>query len=193
MCGVSQTESGGRYQRSASSLVIAMVVTVGAVVVLVGLRSLLSEDVEVRPPDLDYLERVVQVQDAGVEIVYPADLPDGWQATRVELEPGEPPAFGLNMLTDDEKFAGLRQENASIDDLLERYVVEDTDQGEPWRTTGSAAETWETYSDERGDLAYAAAVGETTVLVYGSADRADLETLVGLLTTRPVERPTPSP
>lgn len=190
---MSQTEGGGRYQRSVSGLVIAMAVTVGAVFALVAFRSLISNDLEVDPADLDYLERVGQVQDSGIEVVYPARLPGGWQATGVEVEPGEPPAFGLNMLTGDEKFAGLRQENASLDTLLDRYVVEDTEQGESFRTTGSVADTWETYDDGSGDLAYAAEVGDTTVLVYGSAGRDELETLVGLLTTRPLESPTPSP
>ena len=59
--------------------------------------------------------------------------------------------------------------------------------------TGSVASTWETYSDEGGDLAYAAEVGGMTVLVYGSADRDDIEQLVGSLTTRPLPTSSPSP
>lgn len=193
---MSQTESPGRYQRSAGGLVVAMVVTVVAVVGLVVLRSLVSDDVAIEPDDVDYLERVAQMQDAGIEVVYPARLPESWQATGVDVEPadpGETPAFGLTMLTGDERFAGVRQEDASVDDLLERYLVEDTEQGETFESSGSVADTWETYSDDGGDLAYATEVGDTTVLVYGSADPADLERLVGLLTTGRVPTPSPGP
>jgi hypothetical protein len=190
---VSQTESAGRYQRSPGGLLIAMVVTIAAVIVLVLVRSLLSTDVEVEPADVDYLEKVEQAQDAGLTPVYPPALPEGWQATGAEVTPGQPPGFGLTLLTDDDKFVGVRQENDSVDDLLEEYVVEETDEGEPFVATGSVARTWETYSDERGDLAYAAEVGETTLLVYGSADRADIEGLVGSLTTRLLTDPSPSP
>ena len=44
------------------------------------------------------------------------------------------------------------------------------------------ARTWRTFSDSGGDHAYAAEVGRDEVLVYGSADVADLRRVVGLLT-----------
>ncbi len=80
----------------------------------------------------------------------------------------------------------MRQEDDSTDDLLEEYVDAQTDEGAVFEVTGSVASTWETYSDEGGDSAYVAEVGETMVLVYGSADRADIEALIGSLTTRPL-------
>ncbi len=190
---MSQKESGGRYERSASGLVIAMVVTVAAVVVFVILRSVLSTDVEIEPDNVDYQEKVVQAQGAGLEPVYPSTIPGDWQATGAEVTPGEPPGFGLTFLTGDDKFVGLRQENDDTDDLLEEYVDAQTDDGDPFEVTGSVAPTWETYSDEGGDTAYVAEVGEMTVLVYGSADRDDLEQLVGSLTTRPLPTSAPSP
>jgi hypothetical protein len=190
---VSQTESGGRYERSASGLLIAMVVTVVAVGAFVVLRSLFSNDIEIEPEKVDYLPRVAEVQATGFEPVYPPSLPKGWFATDVGMEPGEPLGFRLNLLTADEKFVGLRQVRDDVDDLLEDYVDESTDEGDPFEVSGSVASTWETYSDDGGDLAYAAEVGEMIVLVYGSADREDLEQLVGSLTTRPLPSPAPSP
>ncbi len=190
---VSQTESGGRYERSASGLLIAMVVTVVAVGAIVILRSLLSTDVEIEPDNVDYLEKVAQAQGAGLEPVYPPTVPEGWQATGAEVTPGDPPGFGLTFLTDDDKFIGLRQVDDDVDDLLEEEVDESTDEGDPFEVSGSVASTWETYSDDGGDLAYAAEVGEMIVLVYGSADREDLEQLVGSLTTRPLPSSAPSP
>ena len=189
---MSQTEGSPRYDRSAGGLVVAMVVTVAVVIALVVFRDLISDDVEVEPAAVDYLEKVEQAQDAGLAPAYLPSLPEGWIATGAEVTPGEPPGFGLSLLTDDEKYVGVRQEADSVDDLLEEYVVEETDEGEPVEVTGSIASTWETYSDTGGDLAYAAEVGETTVIVYGSAGRADIERVVGSLTTRPLRSPSPS-
>ncbi len=189
---MSQTERGGRYQRSASGLLVAMVVTVAAVVGFVVLRSLLGADVEIEPDNVDYQAFVVQAQEAGLEPAYPTAMPDGWQATSAEVAPGDPPGFGLTFLTANEKFVGVRQEDDSTDDLLEEYVDAQTNEGAVFEVTGSVASSWETYSDEGGDLAYAAEVGETTVLVYGSADRADIEALIGSLTTRRLLPASPS-
>jgi hypothetical protein len=190
---VSQTEGGGRYERSAGGLIIAMVVTVAAVTAFVVFRSLISTDVEVEPDSVDYLEKVVQAQDAGLAPVYPPTLPEGWQATGAEVTPGERPGFGLTLLTADEKFVGVRQSDDSVEDLLEEYVVEDTDEGDPFEVTGSVASSWETYSDTGGDIAYVAEVDDLTVMVYGSAGAADIERLVESLTTRPLSTPSPSP
>ncbi len=189
---MSQTEGGGRYERSPGGLVIAMVVTVAAVVAFVVFRSLLSTDVEVEPESVDYLEKVKQAQDAGLSPVYPATLPGGWQATGAEVTPGQPPGFGLTLLTADEKFLGVRQEDDSVDDLLKEYVVEETEEGDAFEVSGSVAPTWHTYSDTGGDLAYVAEVDDLTVLVYGSASRADIEQLVESLTARPLSAPPPS-
>ena len=109
------------------------------------------------------------------------------------MTPGQPPGFGLTLLTADEKFLGVRQENDSVDDLLEEYVVENTDEGDPFEVSGSVASTWDTYSDTGGDLAYVAEVDDLTMLVYGSASRADIEKLVESLTTRPLSTPAPTP
>lgn len=190
---MSQTERGGRYQRSASGLLVAMVVTVAAVVGFVVLRSLFGTDLEIEPDNVDYQAFVVQAQEAGLEPVYPSAIPDGWQATGAEVTPGDPAGFGLTFLTANEKFVGVRQEADSTDDLLEEYVDPQTDQGAAFEVTGSVASSWETYSDEGGDSAYVAEVGGTTVLVYGSADRSDLEQLVGALTTRQLLTVPPSP
>ena len=162
-----------------------MIVTVLVVGGFVWLKAQISTDLEVDPEPLAYLERVEQAQDSGIEVVYPPALSEGWIATRVFVEPGDPPSFGLNLLTDDEQFIGLRQDPASADSLLEQYVDENPDEGPAYETTGSVADTWRTYTDDGEDLAYVAEVGPTTVLVYGSTSAADLETVIASLTTSP--------
>ena len=40
----------------------------------------------------------------------PRDLPEGWQATNVEVAPGERPVWGVSLLTDDQRYVGIRQD-----------------------------------------------------------------------------------
>lgn len=184
---------GGRYQRSAAGLVIALVITVLAVTGFVAARSLLSNDLEVGPEPVDHLAAVRQAQDGGLEPAYLPELPDGWQATGVEIVAGDRPGFALKLLTDDDRFIGIRQEDESADDLVDTFIDEDASEDEEVDVAGSLAPSWETYSDEGGDLGYAAEVDGLTVLVYGSAGRDDVESVVAALTTRPLPDPPASP
>ncbi len=87
------------------------------------------------------------------------------------------------------RFAGIRQEDASLEDLLATYVDEATTALPAIDVAGSVASHWQAFEDAGGDLAFAAEVGEDVVLVYGSADEADLTALIGDLTTEPVTQP----
>jgi hypothetical protein len=187
---VSESQRPGRYQRSGNGLVGAMLITVVAVVAFVGFRTLVSDEPDVEPEAVDYLETVGLAQDGDVEPVYPAALPDGWIATRAEVLPDAPPGFDLAMLTDDEAFVGMVWSGEPIDDLLvERVDDEDVEDAEPLTVDGSVARRWEGYADPGGDLAYAAEVGDHAVLVYGSASADDLRAIVESLTTAPLAPP----
>ncbi len=121
--------------------------------------------------------------------MYPADLPEGWIATRAEVLRDDPPGFDLAMLTDDEQFVGLVWSAEPIDDLLaERVDDEDVEDADPLTVEGSVAQQWDGYADPGGDLAYAAEVGDHSVLVYGSAPEEDLRAVVESLTTAPLAR-----
>ena len=54
---------------------------------------------------------------------------------------------------------------------------------DPVQISGSVAPEWQTFSDPGGDHAFAAELGEETVLVYGSAPEDELRALVASLTT----------
>lgn len=183
---MSESEKPGRYARSANGLIASLVVTVVAVVAFVGFRALTSKDLEVRPEPVDYLETVELAQDSGHEVFYPPTLPDGWIATNVAVVPGERPAFGLSILTADDTFVGLRQEDDSLADLLETYVDEEAREEGPTEFDTPIARTWQTYSDDGGDLAYATEVGDDTLLVYGSASAEDLRLVLESLTSDPL-------
>lgn len=183
---MSQSGTPGRYQRSANGLVGAMLVLVLAVVGFVVFRSVFTRDLEVEPEPIDYLAAVEAAQSAGHEVAYPPALPAGWIATNVDLSPaGQEPRWFLALLTDDGRFVGVRQEDDSVEDLLEEHVDGDTEETEPLRA-GDLVEEWEGYADDGGDRAYVAELGEETLLVYGSAPVEDLRTLMGLLVTDPI-------
>ena len=180
------SEQPSRYQRSASGLVGAILVLLLAIGAFVGFRALNREELEVRPEPVDHLAAVEALQQEGATVVYPASLPEGWQVTSVESVPGEELAWGLGMLTADDRFAGVRQEPASTADLVEEYVDEDATPGDPVTVAGELGGRWSTFTDAEGDTALTTQHDGATVLVYGSAPASDLRTLAESLTTAPV-------
>ena len=181
------TERPSRYPRTFNGLIVAMVVTVLFVAAYVGFRALTRDQPDIEP-DVDYAACVALLQEAGVTVVHPASLPDGWRATTVNFERGTPPQWRLGMVTDGDEFVGVVQRQEDVEDLLEEYVDESPDRGEdatPSNTLGVTS--WETWSDDGGDHAFSAELpagplAGQTVLVYGSAPVADQERLLGLLT-----------
>ena len=92
----------GRYQRSIAGGVGSLIVLVVVVLAFVALpcaSSATTTRSSVEP--VDYLAVVAPAQEAGIRIVYPPSLPEGWTATSVDFVPGARPAFGVGMLTDD--------------------------------------------------------------------------------------------
>jgi hypothetical protein len=92
----------------------------------------------------------------------------------------------VSLLTDDQRYVGIRQEDDQLDDLLSTYVDEDVVARPDIRIEGSVAEEWQVFEDDGGDLAYAADLGDEIVMVYGSAGEEDLRLVLDRLTTEPV-------
>ena len=133
-----QTADGpGRYQRSIGGGIGAMAVLVVCVLAFVGLRSCTRDNAEVTPEAVDYLSAVGQAQSAGLAVVYPPSLPHGWTATSIDFVPGKRPAWGIGMLTDDEKFVGIRQADDDLSSLLATYVDADAVQGDTVTVPGA--------------------------------------------------------
>lgn len=179
---MSESGNAGRYARTTNGLIASLVVTVLAVGAFVVLRAVNSKDLQVEPDAVDYLEAVDAAQGAGLRVVYPPTLPKGWEATSIDFKPGDRPTWGIGMLTDDGKFAGIRQQDESAEDLVHTWVDEDPAEGDPVDLDGAVAPTWQTWSDSGGDHGFSAEIGQDTVLVYGSADVDDLRELLELLT-----------
>jgi len=180
----SETGRAGRYNRSAGGLVGSMIVLVLVVFGIVVFRGTFRDTPTYEPDHVDYLALVTSIQQgAGLEPVYPATLPGGWYVKATTFNPGDRPVLELAMTTDEGHFAGMHQEDRSVDDLVDSLVGTDATEGDEVQLDSSVASTWQTFSDPDGDHAFAAQVGDDTVLVYGSAPEDDLRTLVESLTT----------
>jgi hypothetical protein len=185
-------EQPSRYNRSFGGLVAAMIATLVFVAAYVGFRALTRDQPEVEQ-EVDYASCVAYLQEADVTVAYPASLPPGWTATSIHFERGDPPQWSIGMLTADDEFVGVVQQQEDVDDLLDHYVDPSPQQGEdasPDNTLGVTS--WQTWSDAGGDHAFstelaAGPLAGQTLLVYGSAPVADQEAVLGLLTLDPVQ------
>jgi hypothetical protein len=174
------SEQPGRYQRSFSGMVGALVILLLGIGAFIVFRAVTRDELEVEAETVDYLEVVGFVQEADRTVLYPPTLPDGWRATSVEAD--RPDAWGIGFLTP-EGFAGLQQSEDSTDDLVETYVDEEPEELDPVRIDGT---TWEVWRDDAGDLGYAGEVDGLPVLVFGSAGAPALEGLAASLTSAPL-------
>lgn len=180
----------GRYDRTTNGLIASMIVTVVVVVLFVGLRSLIYGDApEFVQENIDFTASVGEAQLSGDTVVYPAALPPGWRTTKFTIDRDRRTTYGFSLLTSEERFVGIQQEVGSTQDLLEVLIDEDpVDEERTYSASASIAPEWKIYSDEGGDLAYVAGLGEETLVVYGSAGAAAMETVVESLTTAPIPR-----
>jgi hypothetical protein len=165
----------------------ALLVTLLVIGAFVAFRALNRDELEVGPEAVDYREQAALAQEAGLDVVYPRDLPKGWQATNVEVVPGERPVWAVSLLTDAKRYVGIRQEDDQLDDLLSTYVDENVEVRPDVRVEGSVAPQWQVFEDDGGDLAYAAELGDEVVMIYGSAGEEDLRLVLERLTTEPVD------
>jgi hypothetical protein len=167
---VSDTGRPGRYQRSFGGLIGSMIVLVLVVLGIVVFRGAFRNTPSYDPEPVDY-EAVV------------TSLQQGWFAKDVWFERGDRPQFDLALMTSDEHFAGLHEEDESVEALVDTLVGTDATRGDTVTIDSEVAPRWQTFSDPGGDHAFAAEVDGQTVLVYGSAPEEELRTLVESLTT----------
>jgi hypothetical protein len=186
---VSETRGGGRYQRSATGLIGAMVVTLVAIGAYLVFRAVTRDELEVEREPVDYLASVPYAQEEGFAVAYPPTLPDGWRATTADLETGAVPDWGLGILTDNDKFLGVGQNERAAGDLVEDYVDEDATEGDRVSLDSQVAPSWRSFTDDGGDYALVAELtGRSegqTLIVFGSAGEEQVRDLAASLTTAP--------
>jgi hypothetical protein len=176
----------GRYQRSSSGMVGALLVTLLLIGAFVAFRACNRTDLQVQPDHVDYLAQVGFAQQAGDHVVYPAALPSGWYATQLTVEQGRPTELLLSMLTGDDQYVGFVQSPDSTPALLTQYVDASPTSAPPVDVPGAvdgAVTRWDVWTDTGGDTALVARHGGESLLVFGTVSQALLEQLAGSLTT----------
>ncbi|WP_154402845.1 DUF4245 family protein [Nocardioides speluncae] len=186
---MSESGGSGRYQRSTAGLVGAMVVTLVAIGAYLVFRAVTRAELEVEREPVDYLASVPYAQEQGFAVAYPPSLPKGWRATTADLDTGPAPEWALGILTDRDRFVGLRQNERAAADLVEEYVDEDAAEGDPVSLDSQVAPRWRSFTDDGGDYALVAELtGKSegqTLIVFGSAGEEQVRDLAASLTTAP--------
>jgi hypothetical protein len=176
-----------RHQRSSGGLLGALIVTVLAVLAIVGFRAVFSEETTTPVREVDWAAQVRVAREADeLAVVAPARLPLGWTATSATCTPGGRATWHLGLLTDDGKYVGVEESTASVEDLVEEHVDADAERGQDVTIDGR---TWQSWTDAGGDYAVArsarvAAGGREAWLVVGTAPEAEIRELAGSLRTR---------
>ncbi len=183
MSQVSGTGQRSRYQRSfgglIGSMIVLVVLVVGYVIVRGGFRTTPTYD----PDPVDYRSLIVSLQQNGLTPAYPDPLPDGWFVKQATFDPGDRPVLDLAITTADGHFAGLHEEDADVDDLVDSLVGTDATETGTVALDTPVARRWRSFAAPDGDHAFAAEVGRQSVLVYGSAPAGELRSLVESLST----------
>lgn len=196
-------QGSARYERSAAGMAGAMIVTLLVILAFVAFRALNRDDLDVQPDSVDYLQVVQGLQSGGgLEPAYPARLPKGWQATRAVYDTRNL-AWELDLLTADKRYVGIRQADLRDKDLIAKYVDDQGKQGGPVSFDHTAVATeWKSWEVDGGDRAYTAPLGMqrgdepnpqlergkgTTLLVFGSAPKKDIEKVIDELVLDPLK------
>ncbi len=167
------SEQAGKYNRSFSGMVGAMVVLVLVVLVFVAFRAVNRDDATVEIEAVDYAGPADYAQDtADFAVLVPQELPEGWKATSVRFDQGRDQAWHLGVLTDDEKYIGLEQADRSVGDLVAAFVGEETEEAGEVDVDGTA---WQVYRDTADDdLALVTEDSDVVTVVVGSVDEDTL-------------------
>jgi hypothetical protein len=172
------SERPGRYQRSFSGMVGAMIVLVLVVALFVAFRAINRSQPESTVDAVDYTQPAEFAREqARFPVLAPSELPAGWRATSVRFDNGRDQAWHVGFLTRDDDYVGLEQADETAEDLVEQYVDQDATEGDPVALDG---EEWQSWTDEGGDTALVRETDEVTTLVVGTVDQ---ETLVEFVHT----------
>lgn len=164
-----------RYQRSAGGMIGAMVVLIAVIVGFVVLRDLNRGPQQSPVETVDYQQSLAFARkQAPFKVLAPERLSTGWEATTVEFTP-DPWRWHLGVLTDQDRYVGLEQAEASAESMVATYVDGDAS---PGREVSIDGQTWRAWSDSGGDAALVRTTDRATTLVVGTVDQ---EVLVGFV------------
>jgi hypothetical protein len=173
-----------RANQTALNLVIALVASL--VVVLVIVLVVVRPDPPAREP-VDYTGAAAQAQPGVDDALASPALPPGWSANAARLEQGadDVTSWYVGFITPHDQFIAMRQGV----DANATWLSAQLENGRPTGTTVIDGVAWQVYdqrdsSDAPGNLAYAlsTAVGDSTIVLFGTADDAEFEALATSIT-----------
>ncbi len=172
------SEQAGRYQRSFTGMIGAMLVLLLVIGAFVAFRDVNRTDPG-NPVDAVEWKQPTQVarQEASFTVLAPDRLPTGWIATSVRYGAGADGTWHIGMLTDQQRYVGLEQSTTTVSGMVETYVDENATQGQDVEVGGR---TWESWSDSR-DTALVRKDGRTVTLVVGTVTESVLEQFAATL------------
>jgi Protein of unknown function (DUF4245) len=179
----------GRPPSTPGALLAAMLVLLMVIGAFVGLRSLLREQVEVTPTSVDYLAAVEGAQANGLEIHYPASLPDGWIVTSIEVPAVADQPWTMGMLTGDGRFVGLLQQPGDPLEVSQGQLGSGTKLGPEIDVPAVEINRWRTVegeTDVAGDDGLVSEVEGGSLLLYGSAGADALGLVAEQIVSAPV-------
>ena len=115
---------------------------------------------------------------ARFDVIAPPALPDGWIATSARFTPD---AWHLGVLTADDRYIGLEQTTTSVKTIIDDFAPKSRAVGD----VQLAGEAWQVRTESDGDRVYVRDVGDTSVLVVGSARRTEVERYISSLSSDP--------
>lgn len=186
------SEQPGRYQRSFSGMLAALLVLLLGVGAFVLLRDANRVDpgAPVRP--VDYAQPARFAQEAvPFELLAPRELAEGASATSVRFDPtAEEQSWHLGVLTAEERYIGLEQSTRTVDEMVADFVDADASEDGEVEVRG---ETWSRWTDPgrdpgadpstapEGDLALVREAGGATTVVVGTVSQDELTAFVASL------------
>lgn len=167
------SEQPGRYQRSSSGLIGAMLVLLLVIAAFLALRAVSRNNLPTPVSSVDY-ETVREQARSNGHLIAPAPdpMPRDWRATSVRYVPGPGPTWHLGLLTDAGKYVGIEEAPRTPRDMVGEYLGADATPGVP---TTIRLRTWQTWTESGGDFALTLRTPDRTLLVGGSAGEAVVE------------------
>ncbi len=172
------SSQAGRYQRSFSGMVGALLVLLLVIGGYVAFRAVNRNEPADPVTPFDWRGPASYAREqADFELLAPASLPRGWFATSARWTGGREAHWHLGVLTQRRQYLGVEQEDRSVDDMVEEYVDPDAARGKDVRIDG---QTWQSWFDDE-DQALVLERDDVTTLVVGTVDRGTVEGFVRTL------------
>ncbi len=164
-----------RHGRTARDMAISLVVLLIPVAVIVGFVWARGGD---SPVIIDPQPAIADAQDAkAFPVAVPGSLPDGWRPVAAQYSAPDA-TLRIGYLTPNGGAVQLIESSTPVDGLLIQELGDDT-RADGVVTAGSAQ--WNAYQVRNGERALVLPTKGRTLIIIGSADASDLQTLAAAL------------